>query len=149
MKESDRYFRYLLWSDVDQAWVGHCPDLFPYGGVCHSENCLEAFTQLCFLVDEQVEQLAASGTPLPEAKARVLVRTAQTQTTNQPTDPSVETQQALPASPNIDAATDDNLERRAQLAEAQPYEGIAINLDSARAEAARLVKEALERKAKK
>jgi hypothetical protein len=65
-------------------------------------------------------------------------------------DPSAEIPQALPTGQNLDAAIQDNLEKQAQeAAEAQPYEGIAINLDSARAEAARLVKEALERKAKK
>jgi hypothetical protein len=150
MKESDRYFRYVLWSGVDQAWVGYCPDLFSDGDVCHSENRLEAFAHLCFLVDEHVEQLAVAGTALPEAKARVLVRAPQTQTTTQLVDPSAEIPQALPTGQNLDAAIQDNLEKQAQeAAEAQPYEGIAINLDSARAEAARLVKEALERKAKK
>jgi len=25
----------LAWSEADGAYVGHCPDLFPRGGVCH------------------------------------------------------------------------------------------------------------------
>ena len=29
MKTEDRYLKFVLWSDEDQSYVGHCPDLFP------------------------------------------------------------------------------------------------------------------------
>jgi hypothetical protein len=35
MKAEDRHLKFVLWSDEDRAYVGYCPDLFPWGGVCH------------------------------------------------------------------------------------------------------------------
>src|SRR6185295_8038077 len=34
MKTEDQYLRFVRWSDDDQLYVGYCPDLFPWGGVC-------------------------------------------------------------------------------------------------------------------
>jgi hypothetical protein len=39
------------WSDEDQAYVGYCPELFPYGGVCHDENRIAAYAKLVELVE--------------------------------------------------------------------------------------------------
>ena len=33
MKAEDRYLKFVRWSDEDGAYVGFCPDLFPWGGV--------------------------------------------------------------------------------------------------------------------
>lgn len=35
MKTADRYKLLVRWSRTDRAYVGYCPELFPWGGVCH------------------------------------------------------------------------------------------------------------------
>lgn len=37
MKAEDRYLKFVRWSDEDRLYIGYCPDLFPFGGVCHAE----------------------------------------------------------------------------------------------------------------
>ena len=27
-KETDKYYRWVAWSEEDQVYIGHCPDLF-------------------------------------------------------------------------------------------------------------------------
>ena len=48
------------WSDEDQAYVGYCRDLFPYGGVCHDENRIAAYAKLVELVEWHLEAEAAA-----------------------------------------------------------------------------------------
>jgi hypothetical protein len=70
MKPSDRYLKFVRWEEEDQLYVGYCPDLFPWGGVCHGQKEDEAYRILCDLVQEEIEQLAASGKPLPSVTTR-------------------------------------------------------------------------------
>jgi hypothetical protein len=50
--------------------VGYCPDLFPWGGVCHGTTAEEAYRQLSALVAEEVEELQREGKALPPANTR-------------------------------------------------------------------------------
>ena len=52
MKTEDRYLKFVRWSEDDKAYVGYCPDLFPWGGVCHGEHEEETYRELCDLVAE-------------------------------------------------------------------------------------------------
>ena len=70
MKTEDRYLKFVLWSEEDKAYVGYCPDLFPWGGVCHSATEEESFAQLCALVREEVGELRQSGRELPAPGTR-------------------------------------------------------------------------------
>lgn len=70
MKPQDRYLKFVRWEDEDQLYVGYCPDLFPWGGVCHGKTEQEAYQILCQLVQEEVENLAAAGKPLPTPSTR-------------------------------------------------------------------------------
>jgi hypothetical protein len=70
MKLEDQYLKFVRWSDVDNIYVGHCPDLFPWGGVCHGANEEATYRQLCALVREEVEQLRLNGRELPAAGTR-------------------------------------------------------------------------------
>ena len=70
MKTEDRYLKFVLWSDEDQCYVGHCPDLFPWGGVCHGPTEEGTCHQLAELVREEVAELTRSGKPLPEPATR-------------------------------------------------------------------------------
>lgn len=67
MKDSDRYLKIVEWSEEDQCYVGTAPGLF-FGG-CHGDNELEVFKTLCSLVEDTVDDLKKSGTPLPPATA--------------------------------------------------------------------------------
>ena len=70
MKTADRYLKFVLWSEPDAAYIGYCPDLFPWGGVCHGASEEAAFNQLCALVREEVEDLGQHGRELPEPATR-------------------------------------------------------------------------------
>ena len=70
MKPQDRYLRFVRWEDADGFYVGYCPDLFPWGGVCHANSEEEAYRQLCALVGEEVEDLQRAGRALPVPSTR-------------------------------------------------------------------------------
>jgi predicted RNase H-like HicB family nuclease len=57
MNTTDRYLKFIQWNEEDALYVGYCPDLFPWGGVCHG-------------VTEEVEELIRAGKPLPEPVTR-------------------------------------------------------------------------------
>lgn len=65
MKAEDNYLKFVRWSDEDALYVGYCPDLFPWGGVCHGKAEETTYHQLCMLVREEVEQLREAGKELP------------------------------------------------------------------------------------
>ena len=64
------YLKFVQWSVPDQLFVGYCPDLFPWGGVCHASTEEEAYRQLCALVQEEVEELQRLGKELPSVSTR-------------------------------------------------------------------------------
>jgi len=70
MKTEDLYLKFVRWNEDDNLYVGHCPDLFPWGGVCHGANEEETYHQLCELVREEVEQLRQAGKGLPDPGTR-------------------------------------------------------------------------------
>ncbi len=70
MRTQDRYLTFVRWSDEDQLYVGYCPDLFPFGGVCHGHTPVDAFAQLCEIVDETVAEAEQAGLELPAPSTR-------------------------------------------------------------------------------
>jgi hypothetical protein len=72
MKTEDRYLKFVLWSDEDNCYVGYCPDLFPWGGVCHDATEEKAYSQLCKLVREEIEELRGSGKQIPAPATRAM-----------------------------------------------------------------------------
>lgn len=70
MKAEDRYLKFVRWEEEDRLYVGFCPDLFPWGGVCHATSEEETYRQLCALVHEEVEELSRSGKELPVVSTR-------------------------------------------------------------------------------
>lgn len=73
MKESARYTKIVEWSDVDQCFIGSCPDLF-YGG-CHGADEQAVFAELCDLVEEVIAVYKQEGKPLPPAHSWQAVAT--------------------------------------------------------------------------
>ena len=70
MKTEDRYLKFVRWSDEDRAYVGFCPDLFPWGGVCHATTEESTYRKLRLLVREEVAQLNKAGHELPSCNTR-------------------------------------------------------------------------------
>ena len=70
MKPQDQYLRFVRWEGDDGMYVGYCPDLFPWGGVCHGEKEEDTYRQLCSLVAAEVEELKAGGVTLAVPNTR-------------------------------------------------------------------------------
>ena len=70
MKTEDRYLQFVRWSDDDKASVGYCPDLSPWGGVCHGGDEEQTYRELCTLVSAEIKQLIADGKELPLSVTR-------------------------------------------------------------------------------
>jgi predicted RNase H-like HicB family nuclease len=70
MKVEDQYLKFVRWRDEDQQYIGYCPDLFPWGGVCHGVDEEEAYRQLRQLILNEVTELAAAGKDLPAPVTR-------------------------------------------------------------------------------
>ena len=67
MKPEDRYLKFVRWNEEDRAYVGHCPDLFPWGGVCHGISEKAAYRKLIQLVREEV---AGASSPIGHFQRR-------------------------------------------------------------------------------
>lgn len=70
MKPADRYLKFVRWSEEDGLYVGYCPDLFSWGGVCHGKSKEETFAKLCALVRDEVAQLQRTHKKLPDPGTR-------------------------------------------------------------------------------
>lgn len=69
MKPADNYLRFVKWSDDDQCYIGYCPDLF-YGGVCHGENEVDTYAELCGIIRDEIDHRMAKGEQLPKSTVR-------------------------------------------------------------------------------
>ena len=70
MKAQDQYLKFVRWEEADGLYVGYCPDLFPFGGVCHGKTDEDAYRQLCAVVAEEVTALCQAKKQLPPASTR-------------------------------------------------------------------------------
>jgi predicted RNase H-like HicB family nuclease len=70
MNVSHQYLKFVRWDEKDRRYVGYCPDLFPWGAVCHAKTEPAAYRQLCALVREEVADLLRERKPLPEPSTR-------------------------------------------------------------------------------
>ena len=61
MKPQDQYLQFVRWSEEDKAYVGCCPDLFPWGGGCHGATAVQAYTKLSEVVEETVTTAQDQG----------------------------------------------------------------------------------------
>jgi predicted RNase H-like HicB family nuclease len=70
MNAEDKYLKFVKWSEEDNVYVGYCPDLFPFDGVCHGNPEEHVFHQLVELVRNEVVDLQRDQKPLPTASTR-------------------------------------------------------------------------------
>jgi predicted RNase H-like HicB family nuclease len=67
MKPSDRYHKWVEWSDADDAYLGKCPDLIT--GI-HGDDATKVYTDLCEVVEEVIASYESEGRILPEPKVK-------------------------------------------------------------------------------
>jgi predicted RNase H-like HicB family nuclease len=67
MKASDRYHKWVEWSEEDQAYIGKCPDLIT--GI-HGDDPKEVYAELCEVIEEVVAHFDAEGRMLPAPRVR-------------------------------------------------------------------------------
>jgi hypothetical protein len=47
---------WIEWSDEDAAFIGCCPQFFPYGAVCHSHTEAKAVAKLAAIVRDELDE---------------------------------------------------------------------------------------------
>lgn len=67
-RKTDIYHRWVAWSEEDQVYIGHCPDLF-HGGV-HGNDPLKVARELQKVIDEWEVIYASDARPLPPARVK-------------------------------------------------------------------------------
>lgn len=67
MRPSDRYHKWIEWSDENQTYLGRCPDVIT--GI-HGGDPVRLYGALCDVVDEVLDALASSGRKLPQPVTR-------------------------------------------------------------------------------
>jgi hypothetical protein len=67
MKKSDQYHKWIEWNEVDQVYVGKCPDLIT--GI-HGDDPVRLYAELCKTVEEVLEHFETTNRTLPEPKTR-------------------------------------------------------------------------------
>lgn len=73
MKTSDRYHKWVEWSEEDQTYLGKCPDLIT--GI-HGDDPVRLYGELCEVVEDVVAHFESGSTPLPMAKTRPMQEVA-------------------------------------------------------------------------
>ncbi|MBL9152413.1 MAG: hypothetical protein JNK37_08010 [Verrucomicrobiales bacterium] len=67
MKATDRYHKWVEWSDADSSYIGKCPDLIT--GI-HGDDPVEVYRDLCEVVAEVIAHFEATGRDLPASTTR-------------------------------------------------------------------------------
>ncbi len=67
MKASDRYHKWVEWSDEDGVYLGKCPDLIT--GI-HGDDPVRVYGELCQVVDEVVAHFETQRRELPASTVR-------------------------------------------------------------------------------
>ena len=67
MRPSDRYHKWIEWSDQDGAYLGRCPDVIT--GI-HGSDPVRLYDELCTVVNEVLTELERSERNLPQPLTR-------------------------------------------------------------------------------
>jgi hypothetical protein len=73
MKQSDRYHKWVEWSDEDQVYLGRCPDLIT--GI-HGDEPIQLYAELCGVVEDVIHHSESEGRPLPTPRIRPMQEVA-------------------------------------------------------------------------
>jgi hypothetical protein len=61
MSETKKISMWIEWSDADGAFIGYCPQFFPYGAVCHGHTEAKVVMKLAALVRKELEERGQSS----------------------------------------------------------------------------------------
>lgn len=67
MRPSDSYHKWIEWSDLDDTYLGRCPDVIT--GI-HGSDPVRLYDELCTVVDEVLTELERSHRTLPQPLTR-------------------------------------------------------------------------------
>jgi predicted RNase H-like HicB family nuclease len=67
VKASDRYHKWVEWSEEDQVYLGKCPDLIT--GI-HGEDPVQVYRELDEVLEEVIDHFQKSGRELPAPTIR-------------------------------------------------------------------------------
>lgn len=73
MKASDRYLKWVEWSDVDEVYIGRCPDLIT--GI-HGDDPVQLYAELCAVVDDVLDHFESAGRILPPPRVKPMQEVA-------------------------------------------------------------------------
>ena len=73
MNPSERYHKWVEWSDEDRVYVGKCPDLIT--GI-HGDEPIRLYAELLEVVEDVVRHLESEGRPLPSPRIRPMQEVA-------------------------------------------------------------------------
>ena len=67
MSDAAKYVKIVVWSDVDECFVGSCPGVI--GPCCHGDDEVSVYRELCNIVEEWIVITKRDNKPLPAATA--------------------------------------------------------------------------------
>jgi predicted RNase H-like HicB family nuclease len=70
MKTSDKYHKWVEWSEEDQIYIGKCPDLIT--GI-HGDDPVSVFRELNEVVEDVIAHFQSVGRPLPAERVRPMM----------------------------------------------------------------------------
>lgn len=73
MKKSDLYHKWVEWNELDQVYIGKCPDLVT--GI-HGDDPVMVYQELCDIIEEVIEQLENEGHRLPIPRIKPMMEVA-------------------------------------------------------------------------
>ena len=73
-KETDKYHRWVAWSEEDQTYIGRCPDLF-LGGV-HGDDPIKVAKLLQKVIDQWEVDHCKANLAFPPARVKPMMEVA-------------------------------------------------------------------------
>jgi len=67
MKMSDKYHKWVEWSEEDQVYIGKCPDLIT--GI-HGNDPQQVYRDLCEVIEDVIHYFDSEKRPLPFPQVR-------------------------------------------------------------------------------
>ncbi len=67
MRTSDRYHKWVEWSEEDGVYIGKCPDLVT--GI-HGDDPAQVYGELCQVVEDVIAHFESEGRALPPSRVK-------------------------------------------------------------------------------
>lgn len=70
-EKCDSYHKWVEWSEIDQVYIGKCPDLIT--GI-HGDDPVAVYKELCDITEEVIEHLEKEGNTLPTPRTKPMMK---------------------------------------------------------------------------